>query len=152
MLVAPAGLPLPSLNRIRYARYRRAATITPELELICAHVWRRLVQYLPLVSDLAFWFILPRVFHHNTKRTCDALRSCGVPAGTVNKYAAFNLTAAANSYFTRSYISTVRYFPLATMQEQYSIVAKVGLRTTVLWGTNDLVIPFSTSTYVRVSE
>jgi pimeloyl-ACP methyl ester carboxylesterase len=66
------------------------------------------------------------------------------------RYEHFNVSASLCPHFIRSYLSTVRYFPLIDMQDNYTIVGKLGLPTTVLWGTADMVVPIAAAAYANI--
>ena len=43
--------------------------------------------------------------------------------------------------FLRSMVSTMRHFPLTTLQAQYEVVGKQGLPVAAIWGDQDTVVP-----------
>jgi len=118
ILLAPAGVPTSPVSR---------AII-------------RVATAIPVLSDALFFFVvryliekLPHKPFHNPHLHAENIKI---------SHSNHLIMLEANPGFLRSYLATVRHFPLTDLKNDYLTVEKNKIPTLLIWGLNDRLIPY----------
>jgi pimeloyl-ACP methyl ester carboxylesterase len=116
-------------------RVRRLVLIAPAGKLGRAWAVRR-VLHVPVLGDLLFQLFGSRLLVGRMRRE-------SMDAASMEAMESDQRDSLRRPGYLRSVVSTIRHFPLIEIGDVYERVGRTGIRTLVIWGDRDGVVPYA---------